>query len=253
MLKWYIHLGKSKHSALTYKEFISLFNENNEPGRTTYSCLWCGRNNLPFDEFGETANRGRRVHCKTCKNNLKASRGKLKEPKLKKEKVENLTCSYCNRKDLTRTDFNYSGNKDGRREYKYSKCRECLRANRYGISFDELGELLSLSKEFGCFICGRESTTKTSSGKNYVPYNIDHCHRTGKIRGLLCRSCNSALGHFMDNPIILRHAAGYVERANFKDFHPVESMKRFVEQENSSRYLPQVVEIEDTAYYQVVR
>jgi hypothetical protein len=41
--------------------------------------------------------------------------------------------------------------------------------------------------------------------------NIDHCHRTGKIRGLLCVLCNWLIGHARDNPKTLRSAAAYLE------------------------------------------
>jgi len=40
---------------------------------------------------------------------------------------------------------------------------------------------------------------------------VDHCHKTNKIRGLLCRTHNRALGLFQDNPKLLRKAADYLE------------------------------------------
>jgi len=42
--------------------------------------------------------------------------------------------------------------------------------------------------------------------------NVDHCHATGKIRGILCNRCNVLLGHAFDNPKILRQCARYLER-----------------------------------------
>ena len=41
--------------------------------------------------------------------------------------------------------------------------------------------------------------------------NVDHCHTTGKIRGLLCRKCNTAIGLLNDNATVLRLAAEYLD------------------------------------------
>lgn len=42
--------------------------------------------------------------------------------------------------------------------------------------------------------------------------HVDHNHRSGKVRGLLCNSCNLGLGKFKDDPAILRRAASYLEQ-----------------------------------------
>jgi hypothetical protein len=58
-----------------------------------------------------------------------------------------------------------------------------------------------------CAICGRKP-----SGKRPV-LCIDHCHKTGRIRGLLCMNCNSGLGYFHDNPERMQKAARYLMRS----------------------------------------
>lgn len=41
---------------------------------------------------------------------------------------------------------------------------------------------------------------------------VDHCHKTGVLRELLCHNCNRALGLFQDDPILIRKAADYIEK-----------------------------------------
>ena len=40
---------------------------------------------------------------------------------------------------------------------------------------------------------------------------VDHDHDTGKVRGLLCRTCNTGIGHLRDDPALVRKAATYLE------------------------------------------
>jgi hypothetical protein len=77
-----------------------------------------------------------------------------------------------------------------------------LKAKSYGISIEAYGLLKCLHRS--CAICGNSCKT----GRQLA---IDHCHKTGEVRALLCADCNGALGHFKDDPRILRKAADYVE------------------------------------------
>lgn len=56
-----------------------------------------------------------------------------------------------------------------------------------------------------CDICSQGPTGRWNS------LNIDHCHVSGKFRGMLCGQCNMALGGFRDDPQLLRKAAEYLE------------------------------------------
>lgn len=53
-----------------------------------------------------------------------------------------------------------------------------------------------------CKICRKEKATA-----------VDHCHETGKIRGLLCLACNKGLGFFRDNPVVLQNAIDHLKSA----------------------------------------
>jgi hypothetical protein len=63
-----------------------------------------------------------------------------------------------------------------------------------------------------CGIC-KDSLVYPNSYKSYA---VDHDHRTGEVRGLLCSNCNRAIGLLMDDTKIVRSAAEYLERYNGK-------------------------------------
>lgn len=56
-----------------------------------------------------------------------------------------------------------------------------------------------------CVTCNRHESDLTRR------LAVDHCHQTGKVRGLLCASCNRILGMVRENPQTLRHLAVYLE------------------------------------------
>jgi len=72
--------------------------------------------------------------------------------------------------------------------------------SKYGLSEKDYHELLDKQNR-KCAIC-EKSFTKTP--------NVDHCHKTGMIRGLTCRACNRGLGMFQDDIIILLKAVTYM-------------------------------------------
>ncbi len=75
---------------------------------------------------------------------------------------------------------------------------------RYGITLAEYEEMFM--RQFGlCAICGRPP-------KNGKPLHVDHCHKTGLLRELICMHCNSLLGYADDNSAVLKRAIKYLER-----------------------------------------
>jgi hypothetical protein len=81
------------------------------------------------------------------------------------------------------------------------KLRDYALRRGYGISLVEFTAMAA--KQHGrCLICRKIPTSGLS---------VDHCHKSGKIRGLLCRACNSALGQIADNRQSLMRAVTYLE------------------------------------------
>jgi hypothetical protein len=78
--------------------------------------------------------------------------------------------------------------------------RNSLKRN-YGLSLDEYDVLLEAQGGL-CAICGVPDEESKLS--------VDHCHETNRVRGLLCVTCNFALGHMKDDPDRLIAAAEYL-------------------------------------------
>jgi len=103
----------------------------------------------------------------------------------------------------------YSRNKDKFKEYgRISHLKV-----KYGISRDEFLKIWEIQKEL-CALCLRPI-----SGKIHV----DHCHKTGKFRGLVHHKCNTLLGMADDDLVVLKRAVEYIER--FEDVIRIEESK----------------------------
>jgi hypothetical protein len=74
----------------------------------------------------------------------------------------------------------------------------------YGLTVEGYFAILS-AQGGGCAICGK---TSEEQGRKLA---VDHCHATGKVRGILCDPCNQGLGSYRDNVTLLRRAIEYLE------------------------------------------
>lgn len=97
----------------------------------------------------------------------------------------------------------YRASTEGRIRQKESKLRRT-----YGISYAQYKAMLDVSR-------GRCPICKLSFDRLVKPMepHIDHCHETSKIRGILCRKCNLAIGLLADNPTLLRRAITYLKNS----------------------------------------
>lgn len=78
--------------------------------------------------------------------------------------------------------------------------------SKYGVTIEQY-ELMLIDARGVCQICGQDEV-----GHKGRALSVDHCHRTGVVRGLLCSMCNTAIGKFKDDPELMEKAAAYVRR-----------------------------------------
>ena len=105
----------------------------------------------------------------------------------------------------------YQENKDKAKAY-YQENKEKVKAvtvnnkykRMYGITLEQKMEMI-INQDSKCVICGEPFLESENTC-------IDHSHKTGKIRGILCRKCNAGLGQFRDDINILRNALEYLEK-----------------------------------------
>lgn len=206
--------------------------------RTEKQCVSCKQVKSIHDfSLKNTRLDGHRDACKECikKQNEKLD-AKMQENYLKGiQSGEEKTCSKCNQK-LPLIDFHYSRNacktcenkrklanerknlerKQARdrasrqrlKEQDKHKVQQKIRirrlANQYNMTPEEYDQMV-LAQNNLCAICGKPP----KEGRKLY---IDHCHKTGLVRELLCQKCNSMIGYGNDDPIILANAFEYLKK-----------------------------------------
>ena len=83
--------------------------------------------------------------------------------------------------------------------------------SNFNITLDDYHNMLSTQNSC-CAICGKHKS------ENKLNLSVDHCHKTGKIRGLLCSNCNFGIGNLKDSIINLQKAILYLQQHNTCDY-----------------------------------
>lgn len=94
---------------------------------------------------------------------------------------------------------------------------------RYGITKEDYDYLFQKQKGC-CAICGTNNPSLKSKKHKY--FSVDHCHQTGLIRGLLCATCNTAIGLLGDCPETIARASLYLSCTQ-RSFNLPSSFKGF--------------------------
>lgn len=154
-------------------------------------CYVC-KQTKPIDEFGKnkTKKDGLRAECKIC------------------HRINDRIYKQNNRKKILKKKKQYRlKNKDKIRKYD----RKYRLKKKFGLTIDDYNEMLKKQNNKCCICKADQKSLNTSLA-------VDHCHKTGKIRGLLCEYCNRRLlplleYKYPDNyNIVLTNAKIYLER-----------------------------------------
>ena len=157
-------------------------------GPICHNCSCCKKELPATSEYFHKHSKeplGLRYICKVCRatkqqnNNIHKNRYKKNRDEMKKGAKEW-----------------YYENKDRKRAYDLKR--------NYNITIEEYNEMLN-KYDGKCWICG------THQAKLKRKLSIDHNHKTGKIRGLLCDSCNGGIGHMKENYFILIKSIKYLK------------------------------------------
>lgn len=115
-----------------------------------------------------------------------------------------LKCTKCGEEKENNTIFFPPHNK--KKNGLDSWCRSCRSSYRNSINRGKFRNVISdkdliklKTHQKLCAICGSEEKLV-----------VDHDHKTGKVRAMLCNHCNRGLGHFRDNPATLQNAIEYL-------------------------------------------
>lgn len=141
--------------------------------------------------------------CACCKAYLSLDNFKTAR-QYRKDKVYEYLYSYC---------FVCASEKERHRWDKLSKAdqKEKWLKRKYDISFAEYEDIF-LQQGGKCQTCNKNIHIETVNDKNSAC--VDHCHRTGKIRGLLCNHCNRALGLLKEDVSTITNILNYIKEHN---------------------------------------
>lgn len=115
----------------------------------------------------------------------------------------NHVCKFCSFNVCHATPPHNKGKYVRTEKERRKMARNYALKRNFGLTQEDY-DLLFKSQMGQCKICGVPQSQLSK------PLYVDHCHKTKRIRGLLCRDCNAGLGLFKDNPNILKVATEYL-------------------------------------------
>lgn len=206
-------------------------------------CRKC-RQDRRLEEFA-TYDHGRgirqRASCKTCDQASKAAYKSNGNKPVTKIAPHEKPCTKCLVvRPIDAFAWNSAGKNSGSwpKKYRASVCKACMRdglkawvarvgkrrarmtglKRKYGITHLDYEAMLAAQDSL-CLICLKPETAIDVRTGDVFGLAIDHCHTSGKVRGLLCVGCNNGLGCFRDDPERLASAILYLNKHSQTPVH----------------------------------
>ena len=145
--------------------------------------------------------------CKQCRLE---SRKKREAKKFAPDFSGNKECKRCNQSKSKESFLINKSTKDGFNGWCKLCTKESAILNKYSINLKQYNSILQ-SQQNKCAIC--ETLNPGGPSNKFV---VDHCHSTGKVRGLLCNHCNTGLGKLGDTVQSLEKAINYLKHNSGK-------------------------------------
>jgi Recombination endonuclease VII len=173
-------------------------------GHMTRTCTKC-KESKPVADFNRYGGKkkGLRPDCKSCQSKrfdayVQRNRAALTYRK-RQRRLANLDAVRAKGREWDAANKDKIKAKNARRDYRWLAIQQ-----KYGITREQW-EALLVSQGGRCAVCQTD---------NPVPrtWSVDHDHITGKVRGLLCRRCNTGLGCFRDDIDRMVSAIDYLRR-----------------------------------------
>ena len=150
----------------------------------------------------------RKLNCGICSSE--------KRTMILKSGKEKLVCDKCRREkaSLWQKQNKERANETNRKwaslnyEQKYNSSKNSKLLKEYNTTLEDFNNRLE-EQGHKCKICGKEETRKFNSTRWKL--SVDHCHKTGRVRGLLCAKCNVGLAKFEEDEQQFLNAIRYLK------------------------------------------
>lgn len=148
----------------------------------------------------------RRYICKGCINAYARNYRENNRERVNANQRRRYIESYRDKALVYNRNYYRNLDEETKRTRAYQSWVRKLRRH-YDLSPEDYETLLE-GQNGVCAICGRDEDPSAFVTR----LTVDHCHDTGKVRGLLCGPCNRAIGLFNDDASVIERAAAYLAR-----------------------------------------